>query len=176
MMKESGGESELRRPVLMGALAGLAATLPMTGAMLLLYRRLPAEERQPLPPRRIADAFVGRAHAEDDLTEGEETLVALAGHFGYGAVTGALYSLAYRRLRLPALVSGVSYGLAVWVASYLGWLPAAKVLPPATRDTPGRNFLMVFAHIVWGIFLDLTLGLFRRPRTAPARVPARPKA
>jgi uncharacterized membrane protein YagU involved in acid resistance len=155
---------ELRRPMLMGAIAGLAATAPMTAAMLYLHRRLPLQERQPLPQRGIIDNLTRRFHQEERLTESEEMALSFASHFAYGAAMGGIYSFIYRRLRLPAPVSGVFYGLALWVTSYLGWLPSARILPPATEETPARNFLMIFAHVVWGVSLDLTLGLFRKPR------------
>ena len=40
--------------LLRGALAGIAATTPMTATMMYLHKHLPDEERFPLPPRNIA--------------------------------------------------------------------------------------------------------------------------
>ena len=39
--------------VLLGALAGLAATAPMSLAMKLLHEQLPTHEQYPLPPREV---------------------------------------------------------------------------------------------------------------------------
>jgi hypothetical protein len=43
--------------------------------------------------------------------------------------------------------------MAVWAGSYLGLLPAAGILPSATRDYPERNAVMIGAHVVWGAAL-----------------------
>jgi hypothetical protein len=47
----------------------------------------------------------------------------------------------------------VAFGVAVWLLSYMGWLPAIGLFGPATRDTQGRSALMVAAHLVWGAAL-----------------------
>jgi hypothetical protein len=47
----------------------------------------------------------------------------------------------------------VTYGLAVWSASYLGWLPAVGLYRSALDDSPRRNLLMLSAHVVWGACL-----------------------
>src|SRR5436190_911638 len=51
----------MRNPILAGALAGLAATVPMTLAMELMYRQLPPRQRYPLPPRLITQRLARRA-------------------------------------------------------------------------------------------------------------------
>lgn len=158
----NGHDPELRRPMLMGAIAGLTATAPMTAAMLVLHSKLPPPERHPLPQRHIIERLTRKARVDKRLSERQDTALSLASHFAYGATMGGVYSFVYRRLRLPAPISGVFYGIILWITSYFGWLPTARILPPASEDTPARNFLMIFAHIVWGVFLDLTLGMFRR--------------
>jgi hypothetical protein len=40
--------------------------------------------------------------------------------------------------------------VAVWAGSYLGWLPAAGILSPATEHPARRNALMIASHVVWG--------------------------
>jgi hypothetical protein len=49
-----------------------------------------------------------------------------------------------------AMLAGVGFGLAVWAGSYLGWLPAAGIISPATEHPARRNALMIAAHAVWG--------------------------
>ena len=56
-------------------------------------------------------------------------------------------------LPLGPIASGVGYGLAVWAGSYLGFLPALGLHPPATRESPGRNVMNIGAHLVWGATL-----------------------
>jgi hypothetical protein len=43
--------------------------------------------------------------------------------------------------------------LSVWALSYQGWVPALGILPPASRDQPGRQWTMVAAHVVYGVVL-----------------------
>ena len=134
------GPSDGSRAVL-GAVAGFAATLAMTDLMQRLHEFLPEDERYPLTPREITETL---ARARDDDATATRTLLA---HFAYGALTGALYGLASRRARL---VGGALYGVGVWCASYLGWIPGVGILKPATAHPPRRNALMLAAHVIWG--------------------------
>lgn len=154
-----------------GALAGLLATVPMTLVMTLLFRRLPARQQYPLPPVLITGALAARAGKP--LAGPALGTATLAAHFGYGAATGALYPLLVRR-DWPAGLAGPGYGLAVWSASYLGWIPALRILPPATRHPPRRNALMWVAHLVWGASLAACLAVPARRRVSgnpPRRAP-----
>ena len=141
---------DLRR----GGMAGLIATIPMTISMLLGWRLLPKRERYPLPPREIIGEFTERMGGrESDFTETELTAATLLAHFGYGALTGSTYALIERKIPLRSSLKGALAGLFIWVVSYLGWIPAVRILTPATRHPWRRNLLMIFAHLVWGLTL-----------------------
>ena len=126
--------------LVIGAIAGFVGTMAMTSAMRRLHRRLPEEERYPLTPREIIDS----AAAPPDGPAKDATLAA---HFGYGAATGALIAAANPRIG-PA--TGAMAGVAVWLASYMGWIPGVGLLKPANRHPPRRNAVMIAAHLVWG--------------------------
>lgn len=143
--------------ILLGALAGLAATGPMSLAMKLMHERLPAHEQYPLPPRAVAMELAERAGVGEELDEGERQAATWASHFGYGATCGAVYGALAANRRVPPLAAGVGFGLAVWAGSYLGWLPAAGILSPATKHPPRRNALMIAAHVVWGATTGLVV-------------------
>lgn len=135
---------------LRGAIAGLAATAPMTLAMALMHRQLPPHERYPLPPSEIT-AVAEREALGRDLDPETHAAATLAAHFGYGAATGAIYgALAGER---PGPASGAGFGLLVWAGSYMGLLPALGVLRPATEHPARRTALMIAAHLVWGAAL-----------------------
>jgi uncharacterized membrane protein YagU involved in acid resistance len=140
--------------LLIGALGGIAGTVAMTVAMRSLHRRLPAAQRYPLPPREIIESMgmSTQAHQRADETELQD--VTLAAHFAYGAATGALYGL-FRPSN--GVAAGAGYGVLVWAASYLGWIPGLAVLKSATRHPAGRNKLMLAAHLVWGAATALTM-------------------
>lgn len=143
------------RQALIGALAGLGATIPMTAGMEAMFRLLPKRERYPLPPRQIAMALAEEAGVKQQLRAPARTTFTLAAHFGYGAAPGAIYAPVAIENRWPPLVGGVGFGLAVWAASYLGLLPAVRLLSPATEHPLRRNTLMFTAHAVWGVTLGL---------------------
>ena len=115
---------------LRGAVAGLAATAPMTLAMELMHRRLPPHERYPLPPSEITMVAEREAlgRALDPETHAATTLAA---HFGYGAATGAIYGALAGDRAGP--LSGAGFGLLVWGMSSIG--PA----PSIPSSSPGRS-------------------------------------
>ncbi|MCG7600196.1 DUF1440 domain-containing protein [Halomonas sp. McH1-25] len=159
---------------LAGAIGGLLATIPMTLVMERLHRRLPSESRYPLPPREVTENMAGKLghdpHPDEDRLIGSSLLA----HFAYGAATGALYPLVFRGpVRHPA-VYGSGYGVAIWAASYLGWVPAFNVLEPATRQPWNRRRLMLCAHAVWGAGTLLVAERLAHPDDAPWRGEAPP--
>lgn len=133
--------------MLVGAIAGFVGTAAMTTAMRRMHRRLPEGERYPLPPREITET-VAAPHREAGAGD-----LALAAHFAFGAAAGSL--LGAPKADMP-LGRGLLGGLAVWTASYFGWVPAARILEPAHRHPRRRNALMIAAHLVWGAATALT--------------------
>ncbi|NRP75921.1 hypothetical protein ILFOPFJJ_06845 [Ensifer psoraleae] len=127
--------------IILGAVAGLCATMVMTTAMRRLFAILPPDERYPLPPSEMLESIGGSANGRAHSTR------TLSAHFLYGALSGALYPLVGKWLNGPI------YGLTVWTASYLGWIPATRILRPATKHPLSRNLLMLAVHLVWGAAL-----------------------
>lgn len=114
--------------------------MAMTAAMRRLHARLPAKERYPLPPREIVDAAAAPpAAAAPDLT--------LVAHFAYGAACGALLGALNPRM---SRTGGAAAGGAIWLTSYMGWIPAFGLLEPAPRHPLRRNAAMIAAHFSWG--------------------------
>jgi len=126
--------------LVVGGIAGFVATMAMTSAMRRLHGKLPAKERYPLTPREIVDSALGPPEAAaPDLT--------LIAHFAYGAGCGALIAAADPRI---GRFGGALAGGGVWLASYMGWIPAFGVLKPATEHPLRRNAVMLTAHFAWG--------------------------
>lgn len=163
-------------PYLAGGIGGTLATVPMTVAMELLFRRLPSSQQYPLPPRELTMAIASRTETERIMPD-ERTRVGatLAAHFGYGALAGALYPLTFGRRPRHPLLHGSAYGIAVWALSYLGWVPALKILKPANQHPRQRRWLMIAAHVVWGMATaGITLALINTNRE-PAHKPKPPR-
>ncbi|MDH2430359.1 DUF6789 family protein [Sphaerisporangium sp. TRM90804] len=133
-----------------GAAGGVVATACMSALMIAGDR---AGLMRDQPPKRIMRAFLP-GHKRRPKP-GEGMLGAIA-HFAFGAAAGALFAVVVdgRRAR-PQL--GAVYGMAIWAASYQGWVPAMGILPPAHRDRPGRQAVMAAAHVVYGTTLVMTL-------------------
>ncbi|BES70232.1 hypothetical protein RE428_12500 [Marinobacter nanhaiticus D15-8W] len=149
---------------LAGALGGLLATVPMTIAMGRLHKRLPREEQYPLPPREITEDVVERMPVNKPRGDTSLTQLTLAAHFAYGAAAGTLWGALAPKNQRP-VAGGMAFGLAVWAASYLGWIPAAKVLRPATQHPARRNLLMLAVHCIWGASTAGWTRLLTEPRT-----------
>ena len=151
--------------VLVGALAGLSATGPMTIAMILLHRWLPARHRYSLPPREITVQLAKKAGVK--LDPEARAALTLVNHFGYGAMAATIYSLAELRIPASASVKGSIFGALVWLVSYFGFLPAVGILEPATKHPSSRNALMLVVHLLWGLVVGVFVDtLFSEKKSA----------
>ena len=150
--------------LLKGAAAGFIATIPMSILIVAGWMLLPKQEQYALPPREVTGEVLDKAGLEDRMDEQQLTAATLLFHFGFGAATGAGYGLFENRLRLHPAVKGAVAGLAVWVGSFLGWIPAFEILKPATRHPLRRNALMIFVHLVWGAVLGLVFEKFNKTK------------
>lgn len=145
----------MRNTLLTGLIAGFIGTAAMTVAMEAMYRRLPKQEQYPLPPREITVAALQRLDMEP-ADEPSKFSWTMALHFGYGSAVGTLYAALMRKLPIPVWSKGMAFGVMVWIASYLGWVPGLGLLSPASRHPPRRNALMIAAHLVWGTIIAVT--------------------
>ena len=135
----------------LGALAGLIATLAMSAVMLVADRLgLMAEH----PPERIVER--GSKATGTPTSEGQQNALASAAHLAFGAAGGAGFGLLAQLVR-PAIPGAFAlpWALAIWAGSYFGWIPALGILPPPTRDSPGRASTMLVAHLVYGLSLGV---------------------
>lgn len=96
--------------LVIGAIAGLAATAPMTLAMKAMHRNLPPQDRHPLPPREVTMNIAEKVGLKEHLNEPQRRELTIVSHFAYGAAAGAVYASLekrcrfLRRFRVSALV------------------------------------------------------------------------
>lgn len=135
---------------IVGALAGTAATIPMSWAMELMHQILPAKERHPLPPRQITERVAKAAGINHRLGRNQMVWLSLVAHLGYGAMVGGIFGALSNRLSARSGIKGTGFGILVWAGSYLGLLPALGILTPATKHPVRRSAVMIIAHLVWG--------------------------
>ena len=48
---------------------------------------------------------------------------------------------------------GIAYALTIWLVNYAGVAPSLGILPPISRDQPGRPTVIAAGHLVYGIAL-----------------------
>ena len=144
-MSEEDDRLKLTSRLVIGGIAGFVGTMAMTAAMRRLHRRLPEKERYPLTPREIVDS--GSKQIGVPLAGEVAKDVTTAAHFAYGAACGALIAAMNPD---PKKRTGAAAGAAIWLASYMGWIPAVGTLEPATEHPARRNLLMIGVHLVWG--------------------------
>jgi hypothetical protein len=157
--KRAAGTPDLASRLIIGALAGIAATVAMTAAMQRMYRLLPSSEQYPLPPREITQRVLPYLHGDDAIKD-----AAIVSHAGYGAAAGALVGAVGPEV---GPLRGALAGAGVWAASYFGWVPAASILLPAHRHPARRNALMIAAHLVWGAVTAVAFRELAAARAGP---------
>ncbi|WP_141733391.1 DUF6789 family protein [Oligoflexus tunisiensis] len=132
-----------------GALAGLVATVPMTGAMFLM-RRWQQPQVQSLPPEKVADGIAKKLEVDQDMDRSEKAAFTWLSHFGFGTGTGVLYPLVTPKPEEQSVLKGMLFGLGVWTVSYSGWIPAAGILRFPTKQSRSQVALQIMTHLVWG--------------------------
>lgn len=135
--------------LLRGAAAGTVATAPMS-VLMLGAGKLGLMGEQ--PPEAIARRALAEATGTEPGSPASQALAVLA-HVAFGAGSGAAYAALPRPARVPAPVAGTAFSLAVWAASYRGWVPRIGALPHAEHDRDDRVAAMVAAHVLFGAVL-----------------------
>ena len=152
-------------------MAGTLATGAMSALMMGARRsglmgQMPPEK---ITSRALDAAGFWRRHPQ------VQDLLATALHFAFGGGAGAMFAVGSRQVNppLPPAIQGMLWGTAVWGVSYLGWVPALGIMPPATRDRPGRAMTMLSAHWLYGAVLGQLLAATVKPaRRVSAPAPA----
>jgi hypothetical protein len=134
----------------------MLATIPMTISIWVMERLLLRSERYPMPPLgQSTNSLAEKAGLSRTKNAPPHKAVTGFSHFSYGGTCGAVYGVIAPRLPGPPVVSGMLYGVGVWLASSMGWLPALGILPPATEQPRGRTTVMILAHLVWGAVMAM---------------------
>ncbi len=107
------------------------------------------------------------------LSPKAEQAAVSAARFAYGTAMGALRVLARLArggplVRGGPLAEGAILGLAVWGLGYLGWLPAAGLVPPITRQRPAGIAGPIVSHVIYGVMTAGAFGAMRRLFARPA--------
>jgi hypothetical protein len=141
--------NRMRDAIPRGAIAGLAATFPMTALMLVAERLGWMSE---LPPTRIVRRTMDELPGASPSGAGLSAATAVL-HLGIGAVAGGAYAALTDTpplVRIPATMRGLLAGTILWVLAYVGALPAIGLMPAPQDDERRRPAAMLTAHLVFG--------------------------
>jgi hypothetical protein len=94
--------------------------------------------------RKILEGMFGREVPPEKIGLLTNTV-----HWGYGTGWGALYGLLPGAARVSPVRRGLSFGSAVWVASYLTLVPMGIYRPP-WRYPPVELALDLSYHLAYG--------------------------
>jgi uncharacterized membrane protein YagU involved in acid resistance len=133
-----------------GALAGLAATIPMTAV---IGAGRAAGLMATPPPVEITENVAEQAGADPDRQSPEFQAAWLAAHLGYGAACGVIFAAIRPVLPRSDLAAGILFGAAVWGVSYISLMPSLNLYPSAQDDSNQRKAVMIAAHAVFGAAL-----------------------
>ncbi len=154
----NGWIGTISKDLVQGAMAGVVATMPMS---LVMHAAQRAGLLGKHPPRSITEKALHAAGAHP--SSGTVKTMSTATHFLIGAGLGGVFAVLSRAVPLLRTgTGGMAFGLSVWGASYEKLIPALGLLPPASRDQPGRPLAMAGAHVVFGAALAGCLRAIRR--------------
>jgi len=146
--------TDLAKRAAIGALSGLAGTTAIWLAQSATKKWLP----QASEPMRVepGEYIVNRAHKLIParhwkyIPRSAEKTAAAGSSFLYGGFFGALYGV-LRPRQSSTVLDGMALGLTCWAAGYLGWLPAAGILPPLWKQKPAQIAGPIAQHAIYGV-------------------------
>jgi len=138
--------------ILRAALGGVAATAAMT--VVILVGREAGLLNEP-PPKQITARAARKVGLAPHKSPPAFKVAWVVAHFGYGTSFGVIYALLWRRFISRSRVGALAYGIVLWAVSYFGVMPMTGLFPPPQHDSASREEVMVAAHLVYGLSLDL---------------------
>lgn len=138
---------------LKGFFAGISGTVAMTLALRRVFPRvLPRAAARPFLPDLVTGGMERKLTGRRRLPPHTRRVATMPAHYAYGAGAGLAYGLLRAAAAgAPPAVLGSVWGLAVWAASYQGWLPATGVTPATTDRPPAERIAPIAAHVVYGL-------------------------
>jgi uncharacterized membrane protein YagU involved in acid resistance len=164
-------DSRLSNSLIVGTVAGLIATGPMTAVMTACKRMLPEEQQYNLPPEQVMEDVADSVHLQRALVPPQKEPIVWVAHYGYGALMGLIYGALTNGRSSRSVGRGMAYGFGVWAANYLVALPTANMKASAHKEPAARNAMMIVSHLAWGVALDFC-NSYGRPDPAMSDSPA----
>jgi hypothetical protein len=134
--------NELRR-VLRGAIWGLAAAIAMGAFMLIGSAAGGSSAQRPFPALIVSQALGHRGGAGVGL-------LAVVAHLAYGALAGMAFAYFSRPM---TLAKGIGYGIFLWFAMMVTFVPWLGWYDFGLRRGPGFQLYALVLHLIYGAVL-----------------------
>lgn len=146
----------LIRAALNGSIAGAVATTTMTGFMRLSQQT--GFYQKELPPTKVTQAATKTLGVEQFVSPAGETLLTGLAHWAFGMIGGAVFGVAGKTSHwIPTRFGGLVFGLLVWAVSYMGWIPALRILPMPWNERGKHGSMPFIAHVIYGATLGIVV-------------------
>ncbi len=145
--------ARIDRSAMYGAVAGGVATTLMT--IFMKASQWTGLYRDEIPPEKITKRALRFVGLGGRMNNASETALTGVAHWAFGMAGGAVFGVLHRFLRLPisAPIHGLIFGLLVWFVSYMGWIPALRLLRHPKDQRRDQALMPVLAHVVYGASL-----------------------
>jgi len=151
----------MTRDVAAGALGGLAGGAVLTGAML-MAERMGIEKIT--PPAKVGRWAAYHAGADPKSLKGEvtaqEEAMAEGGHLVASAALGAAFGAMRARYELPAVPTGLAFGLGLYALNFGLVGPALTITRKPWNVPPSRHAERALLHAAFGLVLGLVAHQF----------------
>lgn len=159
-----------KQNALKGALYGAVAGAVASGVMDAywgLARYIPGSrpEQKPKGPKsqqikqepstQIVADKISEAITGHDVPKRAKPPAGVAVHYFFGSLTGSLYGLLASRLPGVGLLTGIMYGVGVWLFGDELTLRLLNIAPKASKVPPSQHLQALGAHLVYGSSLGL---------------------
>ncbi|TRW14210.1 DUF1440 domain-containing protein [Glacieibacterium frigidum] len=150
------------RGALAGVLAGLVASLAMTGFQAGVAEMFPdALGGGGEPATEKAADKVSRAATGEDVPDDVKPAAGEAVHYGFGAALGAAYGIAAEYGDAVRTGGGTLFGAATALIADDIMVPALGLGGPPTETPPATHAYAIASHLVFGLVLEATRRLLR---------------
>jgi hypothetical protein len=159
--------------LVIGALAGAAATALVSILSRATFgtmdgnERAPARQRHPAEAITPGEALTRASEAGPEGSAGKFALKTAAGffgrdisqharaageavHFAYGTFWGGMFALAYASEQKASFKTATGLGLGLWALGPATLVPAMKLMPPLRTYPLERTALLIAGHLVYG--------------------------
>lgn len=153
----------------LGAVAGALGTFAMGQTQKVVptiepsrRTQLPAKRGEELPPatelaaKKALEPLAVQVEGEQQKTLGHVV------HWGFGATLGSLYGLLDGRVKLPVLVSGLVFGLAVWAFGDEIALPKLGLSKQPEEYPLDSHVRALVSHLAYGATTDVGFRALRK--------------